>query len=328
MTSTEKNMEDSVPFKVKVNLAESGRIIMSEAKGDVRVEVKTHEGEKNLVIRDILYIPSLRTNLLSVSRLSDQGYKVIFHNGSAKIVSRNGETIAIALNNNGVFVLQSKIRSKTAMNIQEVRDTKVNISDSEKENLRDYNREPNDRLSKILWHRRLGHVCDKYLEYMKNRNIVRDLKFISRPMQLCEPCVMGKLVQKPHRLIENKYTKQPLELVHIDLCGPMPVESLNGSRYIFVIVDDFSRYASVYILKNESEAFECFVDYMNRSEKQLEKVLKNVRSDNGKEFVNENFIKLFRNKGIVHQRTVAYNPQSNGVAERMNRSLLEKIRAI
>ena len=141
-------------------------------------------------------------------------------------------------------------------------------------------------------------------------------------------CTMGKLTQKPHKKVTHIQAKRPLGLLHMDLCGPMPVRSLGGAKYLYAIVDEYSKYVDAYTIKNKAETFECFKEYLNIYENELGSKIKRVRSDNGREFVNSEFEDLFRAKGIRHQKTIPYNPQSNGVAERTNRSILEKTRTM
>lgn len=137
---------------------------------------------------------------------------------------------------------------------------------------------------------------------------------------------MEKLHDKPHKCLDGRASGEPLELVHMDMCGPMLVASLSGNKYIFVIVDNYSRFTCVYFVKTKDEAYDQFIEYINKYENKLGKRIKKVRSDNGTEFVNRRFQDFFRGKGIEHQRTVPYNPQSNGIAERENRTLLDKAR--
>lgn len=314
------------PLNIKVDLAEDNRNLSVEAQGDLEVRVETKQGNRIICIRNIFYIPTLRTNLLSVSQLTRNGYRISFEDKCAEITGKRNEIVAEGYEQDGVFLIETVVSNNRAMNV--TANLRASDGKSLSEKYKEKDKKQGHSINKSLWHRRLGHVCEKYLDLMKNKEVVRDLQFPSEPLKLCEPCVMGKLTETPHALIKESYARQPLELIHIDLCGPMPVGSLCGNRYIFVIVDDGSRYTSVYTLKSKDEAFKYFIEFMNRCEKQLGKVIKYVRSDNGREFVNRNFENLFREKGIVHQRTVAYNPQSNGIAERMNRALLEKARAM
>lgn len=119
-----------------------------------------------------------------------------------------------------------------------------------------------------------------------------------------------------------------LELVHSDLCGPLEVPSLGGSPYFMTIIDDFSRYTTVYLLKRKSEAFQYFQLFYKKVENILDRKLKSLRTDNGGEYISSEFCKYRNINGIVHQTTIPYTPQQNGVAERMNRTLLNHARAM
>ena len=93
-----------------------------------------------------------------------------------------------------------------------------------------------------LWHRRLGHVSSSLLNKLISKDLVRGLpKLKFAENKICEACVKGKQIRssfKPKRQITSSRT---LELLHMDLCGPLKVQSRNGKKYILVIVDDYSR---------------------------------------------------------------------------------------
>jgi len=84
------------------------------------------------------------------------------------------------------------------------------------------------------------------------------------------------------------------ELVHFDVWGPAPLISYNGFKYFVIFIDDFSRTAWLYILKSKDEVFNCFEEFVNRIQTQYNEKIKNFRSDNGTEFVNNKFSNLFR----------------------------------
>ncbi|GMF50845.1 unnamed protein product [Phytophthora fragariaefolia] len=113
-------------------------------------------------------------------------------------------------------------------------------------------------------------------------------------------------------------TSRVLELVHTDVMGPMKTPSKGGMKYVLTFVDDFSRYMVTYFLKKKSEVASKLKEFMRFYEKQWGERLKCLRSDNGTEFVNKYVTRICTLNGIVHQRTVPYSPQQNGVAERMN----------
>lgn len=119
-----------------------------------------------------------------------------------------------------------------------------------------------------------------------------------------------------------------MELVHSDVCGPFSQRSFSGARYFVSFIDDYSRKLFVYALKSKSEVFAKFLEFKNKVENELELNIKFFRSDNGTEFVNKNFMEYFVKHGITHQKSAPYSPQQNGLAERMNRTIIEKVRCM
>ena len=107
---------------------------------------------------------------------------------------------------------------------------------------------------------------------------------------VCQGCTNGKQVKGPFPSSKSR-TNQVLHLVHFDLCGPMPLTSLDGYLYYIIFVDDFSCKTQIYFLKNKSQAFNMFKDYKALVEKQTRKQIKIFRSDNGGEFTSNDFIK-------------------------------------
>lgn len=100
---------------------------------------------------------------------------------------------------------------------------------------------------------------------------------------------MGKQSRQSHPTIITTKVVEPLELLHIDLCGPSSIESIGGNKYILVIIDDFSRFTLVFFLKHKSEATSKLKIFIKQVEVQLRKVVRNIRSDNGLEFKNKEF---------------------------------------
>ncbi len=126
---------------------------------------------------------------------------------------------------------------------------------------------------------------------------------------------------------ESYHSSRPLQLVHSDVCGPMD-ESIGGKRYFVSFIDDFSRYCAVYFLENKSKVFEKFKEFEAAVTNECGQSIGTLRTDNGGEFVSKEFEAYLKSKGIMHQLTIAYTPQQNGTAERMNRTIMESARAM
>ncbi|KAJ9546691.1 hypothetical protein OSB04_019234 [Centaurea solstitialis] len=167
--------------------------------------------------------------------------------------------------------------------------------------------ESSQNLDDCLWHLRLGHTSAKNLEILRKRNLIKTRVSFG----------VGK-----HN------TKGILDYVHTDVWGPSSTPSLSGGKYLVSFIDDFSHKLWVYVLKLKSDVFETFKTWLAQVEVKTGKTLKVLRSDNGGEFTSGNFKDFCSSKGIHHHYTTPGDPQSNGVAERMNRTLLEKAEAL
>ncbi|GJW80304.1 retrovirus-related pol polyprotein from transposon TNT 1-94 [Tanacetum coccineum] len=138
--------------------------------------------------------------------------------------------------------------------------------------------------------------------------------------------VHSKRASHPPKPVPN--SKQRLHLLHMDLCGPMRIASINGKRYVLVIVDDYSRYTWVVFLRSKDEAPEEIKTFLKRITVLLQAPVIIVRTDNGTEFKNQVLQEYFKSVGISHQASSVRTPQQNGVVERRNRTLVEAARTM
>jgi transposase InsO family protein len=147
-------------------------------------------------------------------------------------------------------------------------------------------------------------------------------------LDLCEGCIYGKQKRKSFPVGNAWRASHCLELIHVDLCGPMNTESFGGRRYYFLLTDDFSRISWVYFLQNKSEAFENFRKFKALVENQSESCIKALRTDRGGEFLSNEFNHFCEENGIRRELTAPYTPEQNGVAERKNRTVVEMARSL
>ena len=120
----------------------------------------------------------------------------------------------------------------------------------------------------------------------------------------------------------------PLDYAHGDLWGPATPVTIGGGKYFLSIIDDFSRKLWVFILREKSEAFMRFKDWCKEVEVGKGSSLRCLRTDNRLEFLSRDFDSFCKEKGMRRHGTVPSNPQQNGVAERMNRNILERVRCM
>ena len=142
----------------------------------------------------------------------------------------------------------------------------------------------------------------------------------------CEPCLVGKATKKPF----GKACRAlgALDLIHSDICGPMNVKARNGAIYFLTFINDYSRYGYVYLLSHRHEALDVFKRFVLEVETKLDRRVKTLRTNRGREYLSDMFKGFCEEKGIVRHLTIPYTPQQNGVAERRNRTLLDMVRSM
>nr|GFC68735.1 Gag-Pol polyprotein [Tanacetum cinerariifolium] len=139
---------------------------------------------------------------------------------------------------------------------------------------------------------------------------------------------MGKSTKKTHKSKSEDTNQEKLYLLHMDLCGPMRVESVNGKKYIFVIVDDYSRFTWVKFLRSKDETPMFIIKFLKMIQVRLKVRVRRIRTDNGTEFVNQMLRDYYEEVGISHETSVACSLQQNVVVERRNRTLIEAARTM
>jgi len=180
-----------------------------------------------------------------------------------------------------------------------------------------------------LWHRRFGHLGYANLARLPSMvnglNLTTDIQAASS--DLCEPCALGKIHRQPSPESKSKTTK-PLQLIHMDVCGPMPVASFGGSKYIATFLDDYTGYSTVRLLRAKSEVAAATKSVFSMLQNSTGSTVINVRTDRGGEYMSNDLESYLDQHGVVHQTTIAYTPEQNGKAERLNRTLMEKVRSM
>ena len=180
-----------------------------------------------------------------------------------------------------------------------------------------------------VWHRRYGHLGMRNLQKLANQELVNGFDYdVAKEINFCESCVEGKHHRHHYPTTGGKCSKEPLGLVHSDLCGKMSTESLSGAENFLTFIDDKTRYVWVYVLKRKDQVFKQFLEWKALVEKSTGRKLKALHTDNGGEYTSAEFEAYLRKEGVRHELTVPKTPEKNGVAERMNRTLVETTRSM
>lgn len=284
-----------------------GRCLETRGVGKVTFSCKSGKyGSHRFHFNDVSFVPDLDSNLLSVNKLTEGGYDVLFSKRNCDI-SKNGSILLRIPARNGLYEIRP-------MNL-------AKIASIQKETCQ------SDCIH--VWHRRLGHRNIEALKEMVLQNTVEGMVIKGSCKcndNVCEVCSKGKMSRKKFPNESFSTTMGVLELVHSDIMGPMEEMSPSGNRYVLTIIDDYSRYSTIYFLQQKSQAFSKIKEFIAMVENQFNKRLKTFRSDGGGEFSSNLLKQFFRAKGIIHQTSVPYTPQQNGIAERKNRYLMEMCR--
>lgn len=270
-----------------------------DVKGKGTVAIESCRGTK--LISEVLFVPEIDQNLLSVAQLTEKGFKVIFE--SKQCLIKDG-------NNSDVFRIKRKGKSYSLDPMEEEQAAYSAITTSAE-----------------LWHKRMGHFHHAALLNLQKKDLAIGLPHIESELPNCNSCQYGKQTRLPFQQATWRATEK-LQLIHTDVCGPQRTPSLNGSKYYIVFIDDFTRMCWIYFLRFKSEVAGVFFKFKQWIENQSGCKIQVLRSDNGKEYTSNEFNKFCEETGIEHQLTAPYSPQQNGVSERKNRTIMEMSRCM
>lgn len=291
--SINKSMKSRVKFANDSALA-------AEGVGDVLIKRK--DGKQSL-ISNVLYIPGMKSNLLSIGQLVEKNYRVVIEDKLMSITDSSGRLILKAPMQNRTF--------KIELNVLEHRCLATAASRDE-----------------WLWHYRLGHLNFKDMCSLQKKQMVTGLPEFEIPNEVCEECVQSKQHKNSFSKDVSSKAKAILDIVYSDVCGPMQVESTGGNKYFVSFIDDFSRKLWVYLIKKKSDVLDVFMKFKSMVERQSGLKLKVLRSDGGGEYVSKEFDTMCEREGIVHEVVPPYTPQQNGTAERKNRTIMNMVRSM
>nr|GEZ07993.1 retrovirus-related Pol polyprotein from transposon TNT 1-94 [Tanacetum cinerariifolium] len=175
----------------------------------------------------------------------------------------------------------------------------------------------------------LSHLNFNYINLLSKKDIVialPKLKYVKD--QLCSSCELSKAKRSSFKTKVVPSSKGRLNLLHMDLCAPMRVESINRKKYILVIVDDYSRYTWTFFLRTKDETPKVLRDFLKMIQRNLQAQVITVRIDRGTKLLNKTLTVYFKEEGIEHQTFTPRTPKQNGIVEIQNRTLVEAARTM
>ncbi|KAI5342232.1 hypothetical protein L3X38_010107 [Prunus dulcis] len=293
------DIQRNLNSKVKMG---TGEVVPVAGKGTL--VIKTKLGKKH--IQEVMLVPGLEENLLSVGQMMEHGYYLVFGGNMVNVYddqSLGNLIVRVQMTNNRCFPLTMMPANELAL--------RASVSHCLQ-----------------TWHKRLGHLNERSLKLLENQGMVHGLPHLEQVSVVCEGCMLGKQHRDSFPLESTWRASHPLELVHTDICGPMKTDSISGNKYFLLFTDDCTRMSWVYFIRNKSSALECFRKFKAMTELQSGYKIKGLRSGRGGEFLSSEFNSFCAEVGIQRQLTVAYSPQQNGVAERKNRTVVEMAKSM
>nr|GEV20824.1 putative ribonuclease H-like domain-containing protein [Tanacetum cinerariifolium] len=178
----------------------------------------------------------------------------------------------------------------------------------------------------LLWHRRLSHLNFGIINHLARHGLVRGLsKLKFEKDHLCSACAIVKSKKKPHKPKFKDTNQEKLYLLHMDLYSPVRVASVNGKKYILVIVDDYSRFTWVKCLRSKDKAPDFIIKFLKMIQVRLKTPVRRIKTDNETKFVNQTLREYYKKVGISYETFVARSPHQNGVVNRRNHMLIEAV---
>ena len=269
-----------------VTTAKNGTQVKVQGEGVVKMKVYNGKRLVEATLENVLYVPQLSKNLFSVPAVIQKGLNVQMNKDGCKIMS--GKAVKATGMKQGSLIYLNCIQ-------------------------------PNEKVSQdaILWHRRLGHADMKIVEKMISEKGLH-------AGDACNECQLSKQARRTFKgNSRNEYEKG---LVCSDVIGPVTPETVGGNRYAVTFIVMETRHVTTHLMRNKNEVVDKFKKYKSDMLSRYNYRIKTLRSDNGTEYKNQSMKRFCEKNGIQQQYTIPYNPEQNGMAERMNRTLIETVR--
>jgi transposase InsO family protein len=291
-------LDKSVSGKVRFG---DGSVVDICGRGTVLFAI---DGERHRELSGVYWIPKLKSNIVSIGQLDELGFPTHVEHGFMSVHDQDKVLIAkVPRTRNRLYVAHLQIVQPVCLSVH-----------AKDEAWR--------------WHQRFAHQGFDGLQRMSRQGLVRGLPPIDHVEQLCEACIAGKHRRAPFPAAAKFRASRPLELVHGDLCGPISPATPGGKRYFLLLVDDYSRFMWLVLLRTKDEAAAAIRRFKAQAEAESQQPLRVLRTDRGGEFTATDFAEWCADRGVKRHLTAPYSPQQNGVVERRNQTIIGATRSM
>lgn len=252
MRSVLSNLDLTVQGSVKFG---DGSIVSIEGLGSM---IMTGKNGEHKVLTNVYYIPKLQSNIISLGQLEEAGCKIEMEDGWLQVFDRvdQGRRLIVRTPRTENRLYKLHIRPTTPVVLM------LNITDTT-----------------WLWHARYGHLNFRALRELGRRGMANGIPVVDHVEQVCEGCTLGKQHRSAFPKSSYYRAQKGLELFHIDLCGQITPTTPGGKAYFLLVVDDYTRYMWIELLRSKDEALACLKKVKARAETKLEGKLKAIRTD-------------------------------------------------
>ncbi|GJZ69558.1 zinc finger, CCHC-type containing protein [Tanacetum coccineum] len=293
-----KDIDESVSGRVRFG---DGSYVQIKGRGSILLGCRN---QVQKIVSDVYYIPNLKSNILSLGQLTEIGCKVIMDGNKLTLYDKNKRLLMkVERSKNRLYSIKLQIEAPICL--------LANVDNQA-----------------WLWHARLGHLNFDDINKMTRKNLVEGIPRINHAGQICDACLLGKHSRTPFPNHAKFRSKNPLDLVYGDLCGPISPATHSGKKLIFLLVDDCTRFMWAYFLTTKDQALSTFKEFRQQIEMEMRMKVRMLRTDRGGEFTSNEFTRYCKENGIARQLTAPYSPQQNGVVERRNRTVLSTTRSM
>ncbi|CAA7262723.1 unnamed protein product [Cyclocybe aegerita] len=275
--------------------------------GELIINVPSGVNMKQLHLTEVLYSPEVGYMLVSIGRLDEKGFSAMFAHGKCVIRGPKGEEVGkVAKNAKGLYRVEHD-------------DNTVNSAI--------------ETITLDQFHRRMGHISPEVARRLVSNKFVTGVRLTTMSTSgdpfFCESCVYAKATRKsvPKERAGERASEFGGE-VHSDLWGPAPVSTRGSRRYYVTFIDDKTRLTHLYLMRNKSDTFAKYREYEVWCDAQLGARVKVLHSDRGGEYTGKEFVVHLKAHGTARKQTVHDTPAQNGVAERRNRIIMERVRVL
>ena len=272
----------------KVRFGDDSRI---DIKGKGTISFIDMNGESSKM-NDVYYIPDLRSNIISLGQATEDGCDIRMRGDQPTMHDQNGKLLVTAnRSRNRLYKVCMSLTPDACLSLTESKESS-------------------------RWHARLGHINLETMRSMIQREVVLGIPKLSIEREVCGSCLKGKQARQVFPQATQYRASKRLQLIHGDLCGAITPSTQGGKRYIFVLIDDYSRYMWAILMKDKSEAFTKFKTMKSLVEQETWEKIQTFRTDRGGEFTSNEFNTFCENSEVKRHLTAPYIPQQNGVVER------------